>query len=227
VKLAVWDVDGTLVDSRAVILDCCRFALVEVGMDAPDYEAVRHVVGLSLGHALAVLAPSLDAEALTRAEDSYKARFRAHRADPQFDEPLYEGAVETLHRLKAEGWRLAIATGKSRRGLESIIDLHGWGALFDSAHCAGDGPSKPDPAMLVAAMRACGAGPADTIMIGDSAIDMRMACAAGVRGQGVSWGFNTAAELTGGGAHHVADDFASLNRQLDGFFNVTRTEAPS
>jgi phosphoglycolate phosphatase len=99
--------------------------------------------------------------------------------------------------------------------------MHGWADLFQSTHCADDGPGKPHPAMVLEAMRACGARPDQTLMIGDSVHDMRMAKAAGVRAQGVSWGFNTAAELHASGADHVADDFTVLNKQLDAF-----SEAP-
>jgi phosphoglycolate phosphatase len=217
VKLAVWDVDGALVDSRAVILECCQYALTQSGLPAPDYDAVRQIVGLSLAHALSVLAPELDHEGVRRAAASYKARFQKHRDRPGFKEPLYEGADETLRRLKAEGWRLAIATGKSRRGVDSIVRLNGWADLFHSTHCADDGPGKPDPAMLIAAMAASGARPDQTVMIGDTVHDMRMALACGVRAQGVSWGFNTAEELQGAKAHQVAADFISLNKMLDAF----------
>jgi phosphoglycolate phosphatase len=219
-KLAVWDVDGTLVDSREVIFDCCRHALTQAGLPEPSYDAVRQVVGLSLGAALLVLAPGLGPDKILVVEQSYKSRFRQHRARPGFVEPLYAGAGETLRRLKAEGWRMAIATGKSRPGVEAIVDMHGWADLFQSTHCADDGPGKPHPAMLLQAMRACGAGPAQTIMIGDTVHDVRMAKAAGVRAQGVSWGFNTAAELNAAGADHVADDFTILNSMLDEFSDV-------
>jgi phosphoglycolate phosphatase len=220
VRLAVWDVDGTLVDSRQIIFDCCRYALVQAGLPAPSYDEVRQIVGLSLAPALAVLAPSLTPDQVLQVERDYKHRFREHRAQPGFLEPLYEGAGETLRRLKAEGWRMAIATGKSRPGVDAIVAMHGWADLFYSTHCADDGPGKPDPAMLFEAMRVCGAQADETVMIGDTAHDIRMAHAADVRALGVSWGFNTAAELRAAGAYHVSDNFISLNNQLDDFSNV-------
>ncbi|HUO21556.1 MAG TPA: HAD-IA family hydrolase [Caulobacteraceae bacterium] len=220
IKLAVWDIDGTLVDSRAIIFDCCRHALTTLGEPDPSYDAVRQIVGLSLVDAMAILAPEVDPEGVQAAAEAYKARFQTYRDRPGFKEPLYPGAVDTLRRLRAEGWRMAIATGKSRRGVEAIVRVQGWQDLFDSAHCADDGPGKPHPAMLLAAVAACGAQPEEAVMIGDSAHDMRMALAAGVRAQGVSWGFNTAAELADAGAHHVSHDFSSLNAQLDLFSGV-------
>jgi phosphoglycolate phosphatase len=219
-RLAVWDVDGTLVDSRAIIFDCCTHALTRIGLPAPTYDAVRRIVGLSLEPALSILAPGLTSEEVVRVADGYKQRFHEHRAAPGFIEPLYAGAEETLRRLEAEGWRLAIATGKSRRGVEMIVQTHGWEDLFHSTHCADDGPGKPHPQMLLEAMRANRAGPDETIMIGDTAHDMRMARAAQVQAAGVSWGFNTAEELSAAGAHHVAESFSILNSQLDRFSNV-------
>ena len=115
-RLAVWDIDGTLVDSRALIFDCCSHALTQVGLPAPTYDAVRQIVGLSLEHALSVLAPGLSPAQVLSVADGYKARFHEHRARPGFTESLYDGAGECLARLTSQGWRLAIATGKSRRG---------------------------------------------------------------------------------------------------------------
>lgn len=216
-RLAVWDVDGTLVDSRATIFDCCTQAMLKVGLPAPSYDEVRKIVGLSLEHALSVLAPDLGPAKVEQAAFFYKQRFGEYRAKPDFFEALYEGAGETLARLKAEGWRMAIATGKSRPGVRTIVSMHGWEDLFDSTHCADDGPGKPHPAMLLEAMRACGATADQTVMIGDTTHDVAMARAAGVRAFGVTWGFNTAPELRSAGSHHVANDFSSLNKALDEF----------
>ena len=215
--LAVWDVDGTLVDSRAVILVCMQAAMRQVGLAEPDYEAVRQIVGLGLKEACAVLAPQLAPEGIERLVTGYKQTFREMHADPGFTEPLYDGAAQTLARLRAEGWRLAIATGKSRRGVRTIIEMHDWTDVFHTTHCDDDGPGKPDPAMLLAAMAAVGAQPQQTIMIGDTSHDMKMARSAGVYAQGVSWGFHTPQEVAAAGAHHVVHDFAQLDAALDRF----------
>ena len=216
-KLAVWDVDGTLVDSRALIFDTAKVMFEFMGLAPPVYEDVRQIVGLSLGVGLRQLLPMMPPEAIDRAVARYKAAFQDLHRRPGFMEPLYEGAAECLERLKQDGWLIAMATGKSRRGVDTIVRMHGWADLFDSTHCADDGPGKPHPAMLLEAMRALGCTPEQTIMIGDTAHDMRMAKAAGCYAQGVSWGFHTAAEVEAGGADHVAHDFPSLNRQLDWF----------
>ena len=216
-KLVVWDVDGTLVDSRQTIFEAMQAAFVVAGLPPPPYEAVRQVVGLGLVEGIGVLLPEARPEALEQAADAYRAAFGAKVRQPGFVEPLYNGAAETLDRLRAEGWKIAMATGKSRRGVETIIRMHGWADLFDSTHCADDGPGKPHPAMVLEAMKALQVGPERTIVVGDTAHDMRMAKAAGAYAQGVSWGFHTAEEVSEGGADHIAHDFAELDRQLDAF----------
>ena len=127
-----------------------------------------------------------------------------------------------LRRLKAEGWKISMATGKSRRGVESVLRMHGWAELFESTHCPEDSAGKPDPLMLIHAMQALEATPVQTVMIGDTNHDMRMAVAAGVRAQGVAWGFQTPDEVSQGGAHHVAHTWAELDEQLDRFAERVR-----
>jgi phosphoglycolate phosphatase len=216
-KLAVWDVDGTLVDSRTVIFEAAKAVFAYIDLPPPDYEDVRQIVGLSLTEGLRQLLPGLSPQEVDRAVTGYKEAFQDMHRQPGFTEPLYDGATECLQRLRREGWLIAMATGKSRRGVETIIRMHGWADLFDSTHCADDGPGKPHPAMLFEAMRALGCGPDRTIMIGDTAHDMRMAKSAGVYAQGVSWGFHTGPEVLAGGADDVVDDFPSLNNRLDAF----------
>jgi phosphoglycolate phosphatase len=216
-KLAVWDVDGTLVDSRAVIFDAAKAVFVHLDLPPPEYDVVRQIVGLSLAEGLRQLLPDLPPDRIARAVEGYKDAFQTMHRQPGFIEPLYAGAAQCLERLRREGWLIAMATGKSRRGVETIIQMHDWADLFDSTHCADDGPGKPHPAMLLAAMQALGCDARQTIMIGDTAHDMRMARAAGVRAQGVTWGFHTAAEIWAGGANDVVDDFPSLEKALDQF----------
>lgn len=216
-KLVVWDVDGTLVDSRRSIFETAVAVYGRLDLPVPDYDAVRQIVGLGLREAFEILSPELDPAGIDRLTQTYREVFQALRRDPTFVEPLYDGAAGTLDRLRADGWKIAMATGKSRSGVETVLRLHGWADLFDSTHCADDGPGKPHPAMLLEAMKAIGVPPERTIMVGDTAHDMRMAKAAGVYAQGVSWGFHTAEEVMEGGADHVADDFATLNRALDAF----------
>jgi phosphoglycolate phosphatase len=216
-KLVVWDVDGTLVDSRQSIFDSMQAAFAAGGLPPLTYDAARQVVGLGLLEGIEALLPDADPQTQARVADGYRAAFGAKVNQPGYVEPLYDGAAKTLDRLRAAGWKIAIATGKSRRGVDTIIRMHGWADLFDSTHCADDGPGKPDPAMVLEAMKVLQVGPDRTIVVGDTAHDMRMAKAAGAYAQGVSWGFHTAEEVQDGGADHIAHDFADLDRQLDAF----------
>jgi len=216
-KLVVWDVDGTLVDSRLTIFETMQQAFAERGLAPPSYEDVRQIVGLPLRECIGRLLPGRTGEEQDLATDAYRTAFGAKVNQPGYAEPLYAGAAETLGRLRTEGWKIAMATGKSRRGVETVLRLHGWADRFDSIHCSDDGPGKPHPAMVLEAMKALGVPPERTIVVGDTAHDMRMAKSAGAYAQGVSWGFHTAHEVEEGGADHVAHDFAELDRQLDAF----------
>ncbi len=216
-KLVVFDVDGTLVDSREVLKQASDAAFDRLGWPPPCYDALRQIVGLSLKEGLARLAPDASAAQLEQLYDLFRDSFGELHRDPSFIEPLYEGAAELLYRLKRDGWRIAMATGKSRRGVDTIMAMHRWADLFDSTHCADDGPGKPHPAMLIGAMDAVGAGPAHTVMVGDTAFDMQMARAAGVRALGVTWGFHTRKEIERGGADYVAETFEALEAELARF----------
>ncbi len=219
--LAVFDIDGTLVDSRATIHRAACEAARDLGLPEPDYDRVRKIVGLTLEHALAELEPDLGPADLARFIAGFRASF-ARMHDEGLQEPLYPEAMSTLRRLHRDGWRLALATGQNRRGVARNLAREGWADLFLSSHCAEDGPGKPHPAMLHAAMAACDACPATTLMIGDTAHDVRMAVNAGVLPLGVSWGFHTVEEQRAAGARHVARSFGELTVVLDGFADLTR-----
>ena len=127
------------------------------------------------------------------------------RLEGRVEEPLFEGILDLLDVLEADGWLLAVATGKSDRGLRHCLTSHGIHARFVSLQTADRHPSKPAPHMALAAMAAAGASPESTIVIGDTSFDMAMARAAGVTAIGVAWGYHEAGELRDAGAHHVAD----------------------
>lgn len=214
-RLLIWDVDGTLVDSREIIQACMEAAFRASGLAPPDYEATRKTVGLGLAEACARLAPpDLSQGDLEELVGHYKAAFISHRQAPGPHEPLYPGALETLERLRDDGWFMAIATGKSHRGLEAFFERHPLRHLFDTAWCADDGPGKPHPFMVEQAMRALGCTPEASLMIGDAVHDMQMARSADVRGLGVSWGFGRTEELFSAGAEEVHHDFTSLSASL-------------
>jgi phosphoglycolate phosphatase len=214
--LAVFDIDGTLVDSRASIHRAACEAARALGLPEPEYDRVRQIVGLSLHHALHVLEPALTDAELAEFVAAFQASFR-RMYEAGHEEPLYPGVMDTLRRLKRDGWRLSLATGQNRRGVARNLARPEWGGLFLSSHCAEDGPGKPDPAMLRAAMTACGADVASTAMIGDTSHDIAMAVAAGVHPLGVGWGFHTVEEQAAAGAMHIAADFPDLEAALERF----------
>ena len=213
-RLIVWDVDGTLIDSRASIFRAAVEAADEIGVSRPSYDQVRAIVGLSLFEALQHMRPDLESIKISAYVQAYKDAFVRFHQEPGFFDPLYSGAQSCLLGLKAMGWKLGMATGQSRRGVERNLEVHGWTDLFDCTFCADDGPSKPHPHMLQSNIKAMGATKASTVMVGDTAHDINMARHAGVVGIGVSWGFHTAEELSLAGADRIVHDFVELNAAL-------------
>ncbi|WP_084417873.1 HAD-IA family hydrolase [Henriciella litoralis] len=214
-KLAIWDMDGTIVDSRDVIQTAMCRAFVACGLPEPAYDDLRKTVGLGLHEVCSTLAPDYhDIPALTEA---YRQAFVARRTEENFVEPLYDGAIETLDRLANEGWLIAMATGKSHRGIRAIFEMHPLEQYFDTIWCADDGPGKPHPFMVQQAMDALGCEPHQSLIIGDAIHDIAMGRNAGIHTMGVSWGFGEAGELKAAGAHEVHDEFTSLNQGLDKF----------
>ena len=210
-KLAVFDCDGTLVDSQANICRAMEEAFLLADIPAPPRTAIRRIVGLSLVEALAALLPQADAALHRRMAADYKdAFFRLRTSGAMAEEPLFEDIATVLATLADDGWLLGVATGKSDRGLAHILGHHGLAERFVTLQTADRHPSKPDPAMLVAAMAEAGAEPRMTAMIGDTSFDMAMAKAAGARAVGVAWGYHDVHELVEAGADVVADRVAAL-----------------
>lgn len=208
--LIIFDCDGTLVDSQHVIAHCMAGAFAAEGLRSPDLNAVRRVVGLSLVRAIAMLAPDLSEAQCVRIAERYKELFRFERAEGGPIEPLYPHVRETLDALDKAGHLLAVATGKSRRGLDLVLAHHDLARYFVSLQTADDHPSKPDPAMLRQAMADAGAAPGDSCMVGDTTFDIVMARNAGITGIGVAYGYHAPAELSAAGAVQVLDDIALL-----------------
>lgn len=214
----IFDIDGTLVDSRKVISDCMEAAFVRRGLVPPRYEQTRKIVGLSLLEAVDKLAPKgLSHEDLLRLVEAYKDEFISRRRAGELHEPLYDGAMELLLTLKNANWDIGVATGKSRRGLDAIIQTHGFGDYFDCHFCADDGPGKPHPHMVQANLDALSRSASASVMIGDTSFDMIMAKAAGVKAYGVDWGFHTTDEIKSGGADKMFSSMEDLGRGLNNF----------
>ena len=211
VKLAIFDCDGTLVDSQANIIAAMGEAFGANGLTPPAETATRRVVGLSLLEAMRQLLPEAESRLHAQLAADYRLAFQRLRGSGAMQaEPLYPGIAEGLAALSEGGWLLGVATGKSARGLALLLDHHRLSGHFVTLQTADRHPSKPDPAMLHAAMAEAGAAAADTVMIGDTHFDIEMAVAAGVLPIGVDWGYHHPDELRAAGAAHVVGSVAAL-----------------
>jgi phosphoglycolate phosphatase len=204
-RLAIFDCDGTLVDSGATIYAALAETFRQNGIALPPPNVCRRVIGLSLIEAMSALVPDASAERHSELAEDYKRAFWTLRAAGQVEEPLFDGVIELLDALEADGWLLAVATGKSDRGLKHCLEQHGIHARFVSLQTADRHPSKPHPSMVLQAIADAGAALETTIVVGDTSFDMAMAAAAGTTPIGAGWGYHEAAELVEAGAVAVAE----------------------
>jgi phosphoglycolate phosphatase len=205
VKLIIWDCDGTLIDSQNAIVEAMDYAFSSIGAPPPDRKAVMTVVGLSLPEAFVQLHPDGDVVTREALAARYKNAFVELRHDPAHHEPLYTGIAEIIEMLSArDDVMMAIATGKSRRGVDRLLAREGWQTAFSSIQTADGHPSKPHPSMIQQAMLETGTEPHATVMIGDTTYDIEMARAARVGALGVDWGYHDVAALERAGAHKIA-----------------------
>jgi phosphoglycolate phosphatase len=208
-RLALFDCDGTLVDSQHNICEAMTMCFVDAGLPAPDPARTRRVVGLSLVEAVGALMPEADPDLHAQLAGAYKAAFQKLRAEARVSEPLFPGIAQVLAALEPD-WLLGVATGKSARGLRLCLDHHGIAERFVTLQTADYHPSKPHPAMALAALAEAGADPAVSVMIGDTSFDMALGKAAGMMSIGVAWGYHEQDELIAAGADHIAESPAML-----------------
>lgn len=222
-RLILFDVDGTLVDSQADIVASMTSAFASAGLPVPDRANILSIVGLSLPRAMEILAPSADTETHDGMVSAYKETYMALRAasGSQKSSPLFPGVRSVLDDLNAVPEHiLGVATGKSQRGLDALIEGHALEKMFLTRQCADHHPSKPHPSMVLRAMAETGVGPAHTVVIGDTSFDMEMARAAGAFAIGVSWGYHPADRLKD--AHVIVDHVHALPTALN---NIWRSAA--
>ena len=205
-RLALFDCDGTLIDSQHNICTAADACFAANGLEPPDHHAVRRGVGLHVRDAMARLAPQwADAAFIDKLAADYKAAYTSLTQHHSYQTGhLYDGIIGLLDALEADGWLLAIATGNSDRGLARILDHHGLERRFISLQTADRHPSKPHPSMAWTALADAGADPVASIMIGDTSYDMEMAKAVGMVAIGVDWGYHEPAILRAAGADHIA-----------------------
>lgn len=208
--LLVFDWDGTLMDSAGTIVNSIQSAALDLGLAPPSDARARHVIGLGLGEALRYAVPELAEERHEELAD----RYRHHYLAQDHELVLFEGAAELVETLGASGHMLAIATGKSRKGLDRALDASGLRPLFHGTRCADECHSKPHPQMLEELMAEFGIAPDATLMIGDTTHDLLMAQNAGVAGVGVTHGAHTVEALESAGPLHLADCIEGLRQWL-------------
>ncbi|MES2097730.1 MAG: HAD-IA family hydrolase [Pseudomonadota bacterium] len=215
-KLAIFDCDGTLVDSQANICRALEESFIEARIAVPPRDAIRRIVGLSLVEAMRALIPEASDTDHRAIAEAYKQQFfKLRSSGAMADEPLYDGIADLIATLAEDGWLLGVATGKSDRGLAHVLGVHGLTDRFVTLQTADRHPSKPHPSMIDAAIAEAGGDVATTAMIGDTSYDMEMAINAGVRAVGVAWGYHPAHELVEAGAHSVATAVADLPQHLE------------
>jgi phosphoglycolate phosphatase len=202
-KLALFDCDGTLVDSQYAIVAAMNAAFLGLGLPLPDPAAVRRVVGLPLVRAVAVLLPDNPERLHAAVADRYRLAFADGRNRGVHEEPLFPGIREALEALEDAGLLLGVATGKSRRGLVATLDSHGLLDRFCTLQTSDTGPGKPHPDMVFRALAEAGVDASDTVVIGDTSFDMLMAGSARTGAVGVAWGYHEVEELTGAGAQRI------------------------
>ena len=221
-ELIVFDWDGTLIDSEARIVTCMQRAAQDTGVPEPTPEAARDIIGLGMKEAVGRLFPALDRGELEKLIDAYRVHWLG---DQVAEAQMFSGARDLLEMLREAGLLLAVATGKSRRGLNKALDESGLAPFFHATRCADETFSKPHPRMLEEILTDLDASPAEALVIGDTEYDMQMAGSARVDAVGVTHGVHSAERLLAQGALRCFDDLQELSGWLYDQPVSTRCEA--
>ncbi|HGM5579497.1 TPA: HAD family hydrolase [Pseudomonas putida] len=212
-ELLIFDWDGTLADSIGRIVEAMNAAAERAG-EAPSADAaVKGIIGLALSEAISVLYPHLDARQLEVFRQHYADIYTALDQQPS---PLFDGVVESLEAFRSEGYRLAVATGKARRGLDRVLKANGWEGYFDITRAADETRGKPHPLMLEEILAHCRVEPGRALMVGDSAFDLQMASNAGMHSVAVGYGAMSLQALSEFGPQVCVEHFSQLREWLAG-----------
>ncbi|MBM1188311.1 MULTISPECIES: HAD-IA family hydrolase [Pseudomonas] len=211
-KLLIFDWDGTLADSIGRIVTSMQEAARRAGRAERDDEAIKGIIGLGLPEAILTLYPDMAAEQVIAFRQHYANTYIALDAEPS---PLFVGVVESLEAFRAQGYRLAVATGKARRGLDRVLKAHGWERFFDVTRAADETASKPDPLMLNQILAHCDMRPEQALMVGDASFDLLMARNAGIDSVAVSYGAQSIERLRDFDPVLEVDHFPELRGWLE------------
>lgn len=205
--LVILDWDGTVCNSEARIISCMQRASDRVGLPVLEPAAIGNIIGLGLPEAIAELFPESHSEQRQRLRDFYAEEWIAASKEPL---PLFDGVLATLDTLLCAGHQLAVATGKSRRGLNREFADHGLGHLFPVSRCADETASKPNPLMLREILAETGVDVSEAVMVGDTEYDLKMASAINMAAVGVSYGVHSRERLSDCRPHRIIDHFTEL-----------------
>lgn len=212
----MFDMDGTLIDTQALISEHMATTFAQAGLDVPTPAQVRRIIGLSLPQAMLQLLGSQDMEQANQLAEGYRAHYRASLVAAEGREGLFPGAREALDALREQSATvLGIATGKGLAGVHRLTELHGIAGLFSTLQTPDHNPSKPHPGMMLRAMEEIGAEKHQTVIIGDTTFDMEMGKAAGTKTIGVTWGYHHVDELRGAGADILIESYSELAAAID------------
>ncbi len=214
-RLVVFDCDGTIVDSQHNIVTAMTRAFRRHDLDDPVPAAVRRTVGLSILESVGRLLPDAPHETLESVGEAYRTASYELRLEPGHEEPMFPGVGDIIRALADTDAILAVATGKSQRGLRRTLQNHDLKQHFTILKTADDGPGKPDPTILLDAIAEAGADPMSTVMIGDTVFDIAMARSAKTHAVGVTWGYHEPDELDAAGAHIILDEITALPNFLE------------
>ncbi|WP_434569358.1 HAD-IIIA family hydrolase [Pseudomonas sp. Z3-8] len=210
-KLLIFDWDGTLANSIGRIVESMHVASDRTGFARRDDFAVKGIIGLGLPEAIRSLYPEIADDELSVFRQHYADHYIALEAEPS---PLFDGVADTLQALREEGYHLAVATGKARRGLDRVLKSHGWDDYFDITRAADETASKPHPLMLEQILAHCNVRPEQALMVGDSSFDLQMARNAGMGSVAVSYGAQTIEALRAFEPCLAIDHFPELHAWL-------------
>ncbi|ROO37324.1 MULTISPECIES: HAD-IA family hydrolase [unclassified Pseudomonas] len=210
-KLLIFDWDGTLADSIGRIVESMHAASDRTGFARRDDLAVKGIIGLGLPEAIRSLYPEIGDQELVVFRQHYADHYIALEAEPS---PLFDGVLDTLQAFRAEGYHLAVATGKARRGLDRVLKAHGWEGYFDVTRAADETASKPHPLMLEQILAHCEVRAEQALMVGDSSFDLQMARNAGMGSVAVSYGAQTIEALRAFEPRLTIDRFTELHAWL-------------